>query len=121
MKTKDQENLPLLLKGVLLLENVGEIFTSTVKIRILDVSHIDMKSIILTELIQVVTTKMDQTEIPFKIFGPKPDPALSYIVDATIFIKKENKEKKTLYRTTESIPVFLDGYPDTVKIPLMKI
>jgi hypothetical protein len=121
MKTKDKNKPPLLLEGELLLEKASRIIGSEVKISILDVTHIDAESVTLAELIEVLTVKKNQTRVPYNIFGPAPDPSSSYIVVASISIEKENREKITLYRTTQSIPVFRDRFPDTVEIPLTKI
>ena len=121
MKIKDKKKPPLLIEGELLLEKGCKITRSEVHVRILDVTHIDAESDMLTELIVVLAIKKNQTKIPFEIFGPVPNPSKRYIVVASISAEKENKDNKTLYRTTQSIPVFREGYPEAVTIPLTKI
>lgn len=121
MKTKDEKKPPLLIEGEMLLEEGSRMAKSEVKIKILDITYIDAESVMLTESIEVLILKKNQTKIPFEIFGPAPDPSRSYIVVGIISTEEENINKKTLYRTTQSIPVFRNGYPDTVKIPLTKI
>jgi hypothetical protein len=121
MKTKDKKKPPLLLEGELLLEKVSRMAEAEIKISILDVTHIDAESVTLAESIEVLTLKKNQTRIPFIIFGTAPEPSISYIVVASISVQNENREKITLYRTTQSIPVFRDRFPDTVMIPLTKI
>ncbi len=118
MNTKNDKKPPLLIEGELLLEKGKSIVGAEVNIRILDVTRIDAKSVVLAESIEVQSVKKNQINIPFQIFGPAPDPSKSYIVVASISIEKENRDRRTLYRTTESIPVFRDGYPEIVKIPL---
>lgn len=121
MKTQKEKKPILLLEGELLFEKGKRIPRSEVSIRILDITHIDRQSIILTELIEELTIKKKQTRIPFKIYGPVPDASNSYIVAAFITTEKKSKGKKTRYRTTQSIPVFRDGYPEVVEVPLTKI
>jgi len=121
MKTENQKTTPLLLEGELLLENTRRMVRAEVKVSILDITHIDAKSQVLTESIEVLTIKENQTHIPFKVFGPVPDPLKSYIVVAYLSAENEMGGKKTIHRTTQSIPVFREGYPEVVKVPLTKI
>lgn len=121
METKDENKPPLLLEGELLLEEGSKIAGAKVKIKILDVTHIDAKSVLLAESVEILTIKKKQSTIPFEIFGPAPDPSRSYIVIATITVEKENGDEKTLYRTTQSIPVFRDEYSENAVIPLAKM
>ncbi len=121
METKREHKPPLLIEGELLIEKSSAIGKSEVKIRILDITHIDKKSIVLAESMEELMIDKELTKIPYKVFGPPPDPSCNYIVVATISVETEKGIKKTLYRTTQSIPVFRGGESKNIEIPLTKI
>lgn len=121
MEINSESHAPLLLEGELLLDKSSELDSLEIRVRIVDITHIDAKSVLLAESIEVQAVKPDQTTIPFRIFGQAPDSTRRYIVMATIAGTEKGDEKKTLYRTTQSIPVFRNDFSDPVTIPLTKM
>lgn len=121
MKNNKEEKSPFLLEGELHLDQNSSIKQAEVKIRILDITHVDAESILLAESTEAYIFKKDELKIPFKISGPEPDPSCDYIVAAVISVENEKGDKKTIYRTTQSIPVFKDGDLGSMEIPLTKI
>ena len=121
MKAKKEDKTLLLLEGELLLETGSKIDSAEIRVRILDVTRIDARSKVLAESIEFLSLHDSQKKIPFKVFGPAPDPAKSYIVVATVSVEKNDGGKKTLHRTTQSIPVLKGEEVGIVSIPLVKM
>ena len=119
--TTDNNKLPLLLEGELILEKGMDISGAKIQIRIVDVTHVDKESVVLIDSVKIQTLGKEQTNIPFVIYGSEPDPLKHYCIEASIFVERTIITKKTYYRTTQSIPVFRDGYPEVIKVHLTKI
>ncbi len=121
MKTNKPQKPPLLLEGELHLEQICSIGKVEIKIRVLDITHVDAESILLAESIEEYSFKKEEVKIPYKIFGTEPNPSCNYIVTAVISFETDKGVKKLLYRTTQSIPVFRSGDSNRIEIPLTKM
>ena len=117
------DEMALLVSGQVILEGAQSFSSATVRVRLEDVTQLDVPSVTVAEQViaRVSYQVGSQQGVPFCLVGRAPDLQARYGVRVHVDVDGDGFISVGDWLSTQSHPVLTDGHPDRVTVQISQV